>query len=145
MFGSGRREVQLADRAGAIASILQPLLQQRFARIAGRIVDAVAMAMRIAPGEEADAGGDADGSLHERVREVGRLRGEAVQIRSADEAVAVGAEAVVAKLIGHDEQDVGLGGERSRRGPAQLQKTSPGEFSHRLPAPRPDLESTPLT
>ena len=130
MRGGGRRKMQLADRAGAIARIAQPLLQQRLARVARCVVDTVAVAVRIASGEETDAGWNADRGLHEGVGEIGRLRGEPVQIWSPDETVAVCAKAVIAKLVGHDEQNVGLGGGGRGHGAAELQETSPGEIGH---------------
>src|SRR6185369_17793259 len=71
-----------------------------------------------------------DRGLHERVRKIGRLRGEAVEIRGLDEAVAVRAETVVAELVGHEEQDVGLTGRGRRGGAAHLQETTTRKIAH---------------
>jgi len=38
------------------------------------------------------------------------LRGEAIEVRRADQTVAVGADAVIAKLVRDDQDDVGFVG-----------------------------------
>ena len=68
-------QVRLAHQGGAIAGALQPGRQQHFARRQGRVVHAVAMAVRIAAREERSPRGNADRRLHEGVGEVGRLPG----------------------------------------------------------------------
>ena len=96
-----------ADDRRPVTRRLEPGRQQYLARGKRRVVHAVAMAVRITPREKRSPRRDADRRLNEGIREVGRFRGQPIQTGSLDDPVAVGAHAVVAKLVGHDPQDVG--------------------------------------
>ena len=123
--------MQFADGAGLIAGLLKNLRDHDLARVAGRVVDTILVAVRVPSGEEADARGHAHRGLHERVREIRRSRGQAVEIRRPNDLVAAGAEAIGAELVRHDKEHVRRldfsGGGSS---PADLQESSSSQVFH---------------
>src|SRR5262249_20518924 len=87
-----RMVVKLPDRARLIASVVKHALQKDFARVTRGVVDAVLVAVRVAAGEVTHARRHANRRLYEGLTEIRRARGEAVEIRRANEAVAVRAK-----------------------------------------------------
>ena len=98
--------VQLAHEAGGVSVFAQIRLKQAFVFIERGVVDPVAMTVRLASAEKRLTRRHAHRGLDEAVEHIGGLRGQSVQVGCSDEVVAIGADAIEALLVCHDEQDV---------------------------------------
>ena len=138
VLGRGRPVVQLANRRRPVAGVLQVARHQRLARVERRVVDAVLVRMRIAAGEPSDSRRHADRRLHEAVREVRRLLGEAIESRRANELGsrwrrACRSAAGRSSRTGCSDADLGLSAASAqRRGPMPSRETYAASLGGRL-------------
>ncbi len=104
--------VEFTDVAHGVAGVAQQVVKRRaledrgLPSVKGGDVDAAVLGGPLS-GEQAGAGRAADRCGREGVRKIDALGGETIEMRRAQLRVAVMAEAVVAVLIGMDQQDVG--------------------------------------
>ena len=109
-------EMQLPDRASFVAGVLQESLNHGLGLLVRRVIDSILVGMGVAASEEAHPGRDADRGLDARLGEVGGTRCKLIKMRRLDDAVAIGAKAVQAPLVEHDEKHVGTISRRNLRG-----------------------------
>ena len=114
-------EVPLADHGGLVAGALE-FLGDVIALGVERLFEGVdAVLVAVLAGEDGGAAGRADRVGAEAVGEAHAAVGDAVDVRRLVDAAAVGGDGVGGVVVGHDEEDVGLGalpwrGRRSRAG-----------------------------
>ncbi len=106
MCAGWRVVMQLAHGTSLIPGILEAFLEEDLRPVTRGVIHPVLVRMRIAAREVADSRRHTNRRLHEGSGKRRRLRGEPVEIGRLDEPVAIRAEAVVALLIGHHEQNV---------------------------------------
>ena len=107
----GRHHVDLAERGGAVAGLLQALHHRRLpgrearrgADLRLHVVDSVLV--HVAPGHDAGPAGDADGVLDVAAGEARPPRGEGVQVGRPHPPPAGAAQGVVALLVRGDQED----------------------------------------
>lgn len=108
----GRKSIAARREAGDMVSALlaQRAEQVRLPGLDERLEAAMARDVRVVAREDGAARLGADRGLHEAVGEEGALaRGEGVDVWGAHGCVACAAERVVAELVGHEDDEVGLG------------------------------------
>jgi hypothetical protein len=116
----GRAELPLARDAGGVAGLLQQMGERGDLRIDQPKLDVIAHIV--------DRGHQLDPGRCTQGRGVGMLetqagRGEPVQVRRLIRLPAVGRDAFIAEIVGHDQDDIGLSG----RGSLEQARTA-GEY-----------------
>ena len=102
----GRRQVQLAGACGAVPVSAEKLGKGELVVADRHVVGRAAVHVRIAGGQDRGAAGRALWVLRERLCEARAGGSQRVDVRGADDRVAVAADAVGAELVRQDHDDV---------------------------------------
>ena len=117
--------MEFAGDGGVVAVVFEDGGEEDFPVVVGNAVADHAVNAGVAAGEDAGAGGAADGGNRVGVAEENALFGEIVERRCFDGLVAGAAHAIGAHFVHHDEEDIGtlrlLGGEREERAAGEHQ------------------------
>lgn len=129
--GVGAADGVFAEECGAIAVAAEDggvcLGELLFGERSFEVADVVAH--HVLAGEDAGAGAAADGGGDEVIAEADSGGGEAIDVRSLNDGIAVAAEVIEALIVCLDEENVGalgLCGKRERRDCGGAQESAPG-------------------
>ena len=102
-----------ADDGGLVANALQELGEVELAIVVARVQGGHAVDVIVRAGEDGRAGGAANGIGAKTVVKAHAALGDAVEVGRGVDAAAIATHGVGRVVVGHNEEDVGAGHERS--------------------------------